>query len=118
MKTVIYYDRSYEFIDINTSRGKYYRGTFLKYTRNPRSLYDCYKNPSTAKRYAWERLNSVHDFSTVTSYTSSFFTCMCTDNDFNAIFVYTGRHNFMVANESVYLDLKKGVSLWEDTMKE
>lgn len=99
MKTVIYRDRSYEFIDINSNRGKHYRATFLKYKRKPCSLYDCYKKSSTIKRVEWDRLNSVHDFLTVTSYSSQFFTCMCTDNNVNAIFVYTGRHNYMVANE-------------------
>ena len=101
MKTVMYRDRCYEFVDINSKDGNFYQATFAKYAHGKgRSLMDVYERPSIAKLQAWQRLNLIHDFVTVTSYSCHFFTAMATDRGINAVFVYTGRHCYMVANKT------------------
>lgn len=73
MKTVIYRDRRYEFVDINSKDGNFYQATFAKYAHGKgRSLMDVYERPSIAKQEAWQRLNLIHDFVTVTSYSCHF----------------------------------------------
>lgn len=74
METVIYRNRCYEFVDINSKNGAFYQATFAKYAHgNGRSLMDVYERPSIAKQEAWARLNLIHDFVTVTSYSCHFF---------------------------------------------
>ena len=73
METVIYRNRRYEFVDINSKNGNFYQATFAKYAHgNGRSLMDVYERPSIAKQEAWTRLNLIHDFVTVTSYSCHF----------------------------------------------
>lgn len=73
METVIYRNRCYEFVDINSKMGKFYQAAFAKHAHgNGRSLMDVYERPAIAKQESWTRLNLIHDFVTVTSYTCHF----------------------------------------------
>lgn len=101
METVIYRNRCYEFVDINSKMGKFYQAAFAKHAHgNGRSLMDVYERPAIAKQESWTRLNLIHDFVTVTSYTCHFFTAMATDKGINAVFVYSGRHCYLVADKT------------------